>query len=163
MVTLFWPCALLVSFIFFLNSSCFSPSPCASLSTSVTCTHTQIYRIHKYRVLPVASSPRAPLIFIVALKLAVAIILCPLFPFFLPQPTLFVSALSGQVLSHESYRQGSFYSPYSYILCQKKKTFKKHTGASAASDLVKLPSRQPVLARRRAHQQPCLTNLGELT
>lgn len=46
---------------------------------------------------------------------------------------------------------------------KKKKTFKKHTGASAASDLVKLPSRQPVLARRRAHQQPCLTNLGELT
>lgn len=39
---------------------------------------------------------------------------------------------------------------------KKKKTFKKHTGASAASDLVKLPSRQPVLARRRAHQQPCL-------
>lgn len=49
----------------------------------------------------------------------IAIILCLLFSFFLPWPTLFVRDPPGQIWSHESFHQTSFYSPYSWLFCHK--------------------------------------------
>lgn len=110
------PC--LPSFFFYSSLGfCFSLHLPVYLRHSHTVRRTQHINMQAEHTLPLFASTLCLLC--CSKRIAVAIILRLLFPFFLPRPTLFVSAPSGQILSHDSCHQGSFHSSYLYILCPK--------------------------------------------